>query len=128
MKYLSKKDILKIHKEIEKLYDIDSTLLLPSNLESALEAPKTVLYGQEIYPTLLEKVSVLMSRILKLHPFTDGNNRTGFTAAVVFLERNGRKLKRINPEVEEILCRKTSECDIDIPELYLWFLENSRMT
>ena len=29
--------------------------------------------------------------IVKNHPFVDGNKRTGFTAAVLFLERSGRR-------------------------------------
>lgn len=127
MRYLSKKDVLKIHKEIEKIYNIDPTILLPSNLDSAIEAPKTTLYGQELYPTLFNKASVLMSRILKLHPFTDGNNRTGFIAAILFLETNGRKLKKSDPKSEETLCRNTSKCDIEVPELSTWFEINSKI-
>lgn len=39
--------------------------------------------------------------IVKIHPFLDGNKRTGFVAAALFLESNGFML--VAPEEETVL-------------------------
>lgn len=36
---------------------------------------------------------------MKNHPFVDGNKRTGFVCAVLFLELNGLRFKAREPEV-----------------------------
>lgn len=123
MRYLKIGDILAIHRRFETTYGIDGTVLQPSNLEAALEAPRRTLFGEVIYPSLTEKAAALMCVILKLHPFVDGNNRTGYTSAAVFLERNGRKLKE-NPEAVSI-CLETSKCNINVEELTEWIRRNS---
>lgn len=56
---------------------LDSALTRPENLRA---------YGQ---PTLFEMAAAYAFGIVKNHPFVDGNKRTGFTAAIVFLELNG---------------------------------------
>jgi death on curing protein len=55
--------------------------------ESALARPQNLFaYGS---PTIVEMAASLAVGIIKNHPFLDGNKRTGFVAAVLFMERNG---------------------------------------
>ena len=65
----------------------------PSALELALELPKKCLYGQELYPDLFEKAAVLMRELIKGHPFEAANKRTGYMAALTFLDENGYNLE-----------------------------------
>lgn len=56
-------------------------------LESALERPKnTFAYGK---PTLFTVAASYAFGLAKNHPFIDGNKRTAFVTAVLFLELNG---------------------------------------
>ena len=56
-------------------------------LESALARPKQLLaYGK---PTLTALAAAYAEGLVRNHPFLDGNKRTGFTVAVLFLELNG---------------------------------------
>jgi death-on-curing protein len=56
-------------------------------LDSALARPENLLaYGQ---PTNFELAAAYAFGVVKNHPFVDGNKRTGFTIAIMFLERNG---------------------------------------
>ena len=56
-------------------------------LDSALARPENLLaYGQ---PTNFELAAAYAFGVVKNHPFVDGNKRTGFTIAVIFLELNG---------------------------------------
>jgi death-on-curing protein len=56
-------------------------------LESALNKPRHLFsYGQ---PTVFEMAASYAVGIVKNHPFLDGNKRTGFVAAALFIEANG---------------------------------------
>lgn len=124
MNYLKEKHVLAIHKKIQKQYSIDSTILLPGNLQSAIESPQRNLFGYPIFPSIYEKAAVLMHELIKLHPFLDGNKRTGLLAAILFLDRNGRLFRRnTDEEVETSL--KTGKCTLGIGDLSDWFKVNS---
>jgi death-on-curing protein len=65
-------------------------------LDSALARPQQLLAYAE--PNLFELATAYASGIIRNHPFIDGNKRTGFMTAFVFLARNGEQL--IASEVE----------------------------
>ncbi len=58
-------------------------------LRSAAARPTLRAFGQEAYPTLLDKAAALLHSLAAHHLFYDGNKRTAARAVVVFLERNG---------------------------------------
>ena len=56
-------------------------------LDSALGRPENLFaYGK---PTLFDLAASYAFGLVKNHPFIDGNKRTGFIVAVIFLEING---------------------------------------
>ena len=58
-------------------------------LDSALGKPQNLFaYGA---PNVFELAASYAFGLVKNHPFLDGNKRTGFTVAVLFLEINGQK-------------------------------------
>lgn len=68
-------------------------------LESALHRPiQLFTYGQ---PDLFDLAAAYAMGIVKNHPFLDGNKRTGFVAAALFLEVNGVDVEI--PEVDVVL-------------------------
>jgi death-on-curing protein len=60
-------------------------------LESALARPRQILAYQKA--DLAELAAAYTGGILRNHPFIDGNKRTGFMAAYVFLARSGMFLR-----------------------------------
>lgn len=62
--------------------------------ESALAAPRAGFDDIEVYPTILEKAAILLERLARNHPLPDGNKRTAFFLAGLFLEANGLPLWR----------------------------------
>ncbi len=58
-------------------------------LDSAAARPRTIVFGQEAYPTLPLKAATLLHSLARNHPLVDGNERLGWLAAVVFLDLNG---------------------------------------
>ncbi len=57
-------------------------------LDSALARPEN-LHAYE-QPSIFELAAAYAFGVVKNHPFIDGNKRTGFTIAIIFLQRNGQ--------------------------------------
>lgn len=64
-------------------------LVNPGSLEHVLEEIQGSFFGQEPYPTIIEKAAVLGWRIIARHVFYDGNKRTGMEACRLLLDING---------------------------------------
>ena len=62
-------------------------------LDSAAHRPQTSRFGDDAYPAIEEKAAVLLESIVRNHPLIDGNKRLGWIAAVMFLERNRRRVE-----------------------------------
>lgn len=58
-------------------------------LRAAAARPMLSAFGEEAYPSLMEKAAALMHSLAAHHLFWDGNKRTATRATVVFLARNG---------------------------------------
>ncbi|WP_052361898.1 type II toxin-antitoxin system death-on-curing family toxin [Geminisphaera colitermitum] len=56
-------------------------------LDSALSRPENLFAYDK--PTIFEVAAAYAYGIAKNHPFLDGNKRTAFITAIVFLEANG---------------------------------------
>jgi death-on-curing protein len=58
-------------------------------IESAVARPFQSAFGQDIYPTVIEKAAALFHSLISNHGFVDGNKRTAVTAFDHFLLANG---------------------------------------
>lgn len=67
-------------------------------LNSALAKPKQR-FAYEPESSIFELAVSYSFGIANNHPFVDGNKRTAFTVAVIFLELNGVSLEAPEPEV-----------------------------
>ena len=122
--YLTREELLTIHrKAIHKFQSGNGdALLFKGNLDSCVEAPKREVFGEEIHKTVPEKAAALMSSIDKLHPFLDGNKRTGFEACDVFLRINGFAVEIKKDEAVSVSL-KIAECTMDVCQTSI-FLED----
>ncbi len=53
--------------------------------------------GKDLYPTIEEKSAHLLYFMVKNHPFTDGNKRSGAFAFIWFLKKAGRLFSGLSP-------------------------------
>lgn len=88
IKYLTLEEVLEMHDAfIEKFGGLkgirDVNLLL-----SAIETPRSAMFGEDLYPTIYDKAAAYLFHIVQNHPFNDGNKRTGFGVAYLFLKAN----------------------------------------
>jgi len=78
-------EILIIHDRMLEKYGGSKGIRDIGMLVSAIERPFQTFDGGELYPTDLEKAAALIESIIANHPFVDGNKRTGYTVAGLFL-------------------------------------------
>lgn len=62
-------------------------------LEAAVARPMASAFGEDAYPTLGEKVAVMLHAVARNHPFADGNKRAATVAALFMLAVNGQQVK-----------------------------------
>lgn len=90
MNYLGLDDVVMIAAAVLR---IEPEVLLRTSrinsVESAVHAPGASFDGVEFHPGLNRKIGVLGYRLVRNHPFPDGNKRTAFLAMVEMAERNG---------------------------------------
>jgi death on curing protein len=89
--------IIEMHAEQLSLYGGAAGIRDEGMLESALARPlQKATYG---HPDLCELAAAYLYGIVKNHPFIDGNKRTGFTAADVFLFLNGLSVEAAQEDI-----------------------------
>ena len=86
---IPEEDVLSIHNILIERFDGIKGIRDKASLDSALKRPYQTFEGQDLYPTLIEKVSALLESIIKNHPFNDGNKRLGYTLCRLILLNNG---------------------------------------
>ena len=98
--WLNREDSLAIHEMMLAQHGGLAGVRDEGLLESALSKPQNLFaYGS---PTLPELAASYAVGIILNHPFLDGNKRTGFMLAAIFLEVNGMEFGATEESVVEI--------------------------
>ncbi len=77
---------------LDQLTRVGSMVRDPGLFLPALARPQTSLFGSDAYPSLALKTAALMDSLVNNHPMMDGNKRSSWFAANVFVELNGFEL------------------------------------
>lgn len=88
--WLGKGFVLVLHEELLADFGGSAGVRDEGMLESALARPLNLFEYER--PSLFDLAAAYAFGIVGNHPFIDGNKRTGFMAAYVFLGRNGWQL------------------------------------
>lgn len=91
MKYLTEEDLIQINTRIIKRYTPKELIGVrePAALNAVVEAPKATAFGEEAYPTIFEKATVLLLGIAGKQLFQNANKRTAVAATDIFFLING---------------------------------------
>ncbi len=72
-------------------------------LEAALARPRTSVFGEDAYPSLVEKAAALTHSIARNHALVDGNKRLALAGLIAFLGMNGHRLSFSNDEAYDFI-------------------------
>ncbi len=85
-------------------------------------------FGEPAYPTVESKAAHLLYFVIKNHPFSDGNKRSGAFLFVDFLARNGRLLHNGQPVINDVglaaLALLVAESDPKSKDVMIRLIEN----
>ncbi len=93
MIFITIKEILEDHAEVIRKYGGVRGIRDLGLLASALDMPKSALFGEDLHLTVFDKAAAYLFHIICNHPFVDGNKRTGTVAAITFLRQNRVPIK-----------------------------------
>ena len=91
--FLTLAEALDIHADQIERYGGETGVRDMGLLKSALAAPAMTFGGALLHADLVEMAAAYLFHLVGIHPFVDGNKRTGAAAASVFLLLNGRRLE-----------------------------------
>ncbi|HEU4327068.1 MAG TPA: Fic family protein [Roseiflexaceae bacterium] len=122
--YLTKEELLDLHAFVLTRYGGRLGISSQDRLTSALDAPRQVMFGAELYPDIPSKAAALTFLLLKNRPFVKGNQGTALIALLRFLALNGASLR---PEVAATdlgtLIRSVDQSNSDKDTLEQWLRE-----
>jgi death on curing protein len=87
-RYLGLDEVVALHTHLIEAYGGDGSPPNPDKLDAALGQPAVTWDGEDLYPTYADKAAVYLYCIAQNHPFVDGNKRTAWASALMFLLRN----------------------------------------
>ncbi|MDD5428218.1 MAG: type II toxin-antitoxin system death-on-curing family toxin [Candidatus Omnitrophica bacterium] len=68
----------------------DFATRFPNVLESCLLVPMQTFAGKDLYPSFVEKASILFYLMVKNHPFQNGNKRIAMVTLMYTMYKNGK--------------------------------------
>ena len=117
--YLTASDLYNINVEIMDGNTLPRDLHL---LDSAARRPAITVFGEEQFPTLLDKAAALLHSLAYHHLFIDGNKRTAVRAVTLFLQLNGYAITwDYAHEYDFVL--EVAQGQHDIPEIAAWLAQ-----
>lgn len=123
MNMLSLEQLLEIHSLIAETTGGGTGLRDLGRLEAAIATQTQNVFGEELYPGIIDKAAALIRGIVADHPFVDGNKRTAMLAGLTLLEINGIQFVANPGEIEDFAVRIATD-NLDVPAIVLWLREH----
>jgi death-on-curing protein len=78
-------------------------------LDAALAAPDLSIFGEDLYPDIASKASILFWGLVRAHALTDGNKRVALVALLDMLERHGLRIAATHDELFDFVMAASSD-------------------
>lgn len=125
MKIITVRQILVLHEFVLTKHGGSSGVRDMGMLKSATGRPFATFLGEDLYFDIFMKCGALVQSIVKNHPFVDGNKRTAFVSAVVFLKLNNYLLEVGQKEIVKFMLKVANE-NLSVDEISSWLKKHSK--
>lgn len=125
MKKISLEEVILFHKKIVKQTGGSSDIRDITLVESALKNADMSFGGKDLYPSIEEKISVILYAIINNHGFIDGNKRIGVSMMLLLLEINNIKIKYKQHEIVD-LGLKVASGEYDKNDILVWINKHKK--
>lgn len=123
MQLLTLEQVLELHQRIIEQSGGGIGIRDKGILESALAQPEMSYGGQDLYPSLIEKISALGFSLINNHPFVDGNKRIGHAAVEVTLLMNGYEIQA-DVDTQEAVILAVAASEMNRKSFLEWLLKH----
>lgn len=89
VKYLTEAEVIAINEEMVAKFGGLHGVRNLNMLSLAVGRPQMSVGFRDAYESIFDKAAALLHSIINNHPFLDGNKRTSFFSAILFLAYNG---------------------------------------
>jgi death on curing protein len=124
MNALTLEQLLQIHALVVGVTGGSMGLRDLGRLEAAIATQTQNVFGEELYPSSIEKAAAIIRGIIADHPFVDGNKRTAVLAGLTLLEINGMHVVAKRGEVEDFAVKVATD-KLDVPAIASWLHEHT---
>jgi len=124
MSILSLEQLLEMYSLVAKVTGGGDGLRDLGRLEAAIAVQTQNVFGDELYPGIVDKAAALIRGIVADHPFVDGNKRTAMLAGLTLLEINDIRFTANPGEVEDFAVRIAID-KLDVPAIVSWLHEHT---
>ncbi|MGH7787090.1 MAG: type II toxin-antitoxin system death-on-curing family toxin [Candidatus Binatia bacterium] len=121
--WLAKRAVMAVHQMLLAEFGGSPGIRDEGLLDSALARPRNLRAYEA--PDLVALAAAYAAGIVGNHPFIDGNKRTGFMAAYIFLDRNGQDLVASEADAT-MLTRSLAAGESSEPDVAAWLRQNVR--
>ena len=122
---ISEKEVVEIHDILIERFGGSKGIRDRELLNSAINRPYQTIDGKDLYGTSIEKAATILESIVKNHPFSDGNKRTGYVLARLLLMSHHLDIYA-NQEDKYQQVISISKGEIDFDEIKDWLKKNVR--
>lgn len=123
MKILSLEQLLEIHALVTQATGGGIGLRDLGRLEAAIATQTQNVFGEELYPRIVDKTAAVIRCIIADHPFVDGNKRTAMLTGLTILELNGVQLLIQSGQIEDFAVKVAID-KLDVPAIASWLYEH----
>ena len=121
--YVTTADALFFHQQLIERFGGAPGIRDAGALESALHRPQT-----GYYDTIIHEAAALLESLVHNHPFIDGNKRTAFAVADVFLRINGYTINADTAAIYDRFIKLMDQGKFDMEHLVPWLQEIAEST
>lgn len=124
MRYLTAEELLNIHSVIISETGGSHGVRNADAIASLEELPRQAAFGTELYPGIWIKAAVYIRSTIFNHPYVDGNKRSAFAAADVFLQLNGYRISAPAGEIERYAVAIVEDRE-ELAQIATWLQSNT---
>lgn len=124
MIWLTKKQIINLHFHIISETGGSFEIRDEGLLDSAIYLPFQTFGGEELYPSIIDKIARFSFSIVMNHPFVDGNKRIGAFCMTTLLKLNSIDVQFTNEEIIDTFLSIASD-KLDYSGFSKWLKEKT---
>ncbi len=121
---LTLEQLLEIHALVVEATGGSTGLRDLGRLEAAIATQTQNVFGEELYPSIIDKTAAIIRGIIADHPFVDGNKRTAMLSGLTLLELNKVRFTAHPGEIEDFAVDIATK-HIDVPQISNWLRQHT---